>query len=139
MKSDQGGENYKISTICSPFSIEEDRSMYHFEEPPKSVFLYFSEEGVQAGLLLMRKKIQVICLSYLYYMKSYKQFRSELKEAYPLSHGELRLPIATQLFDFPELNLESCFEEIGSSLQKLITQLDNPQLKRASIENNHEN
>ena len=74
-----------------------------------------------------------------YYMKSYKQFRSELKEAYPLSHGELRLPIATQLFDFPELNLESCFEEIGSSLQKLITQLDNPQLKRASIENNHEN
>lgn len=33
-------------------------------------------------------------------MKTYDQFREELKSAYPITHGELRLPIAANLETF---------------------------------------
>lgn len=71
-------------------------------------------------------------------MKSYHDFWEELKNAYPLSHGELKLPIASQVFNFPELNLEQQFQVISSMIEKLIEKIDTQEIKIASVKKNRE-
>lgn len=57
-------------------------------------------------------------------MKSYNQFREELKSAYPITHWELKLPIASKLEEF-DIN----FDEIINNLDDIMQQI----FKKANV------
>lgn len=51
-------------------------------------------------------------------MKSYNQFREELKSAYPITHGELKLPIATSLENF-DIDFSKVVKNLDNIMQQL--------------------
>ena len=51
-------------------------------------------------------------------MKSYNQFRDELKSAYPITHGELKLPIALNLESF-DVDFDKVVKNLDNIMQKL--------------------
>jgi hypothetical protein len=56
-------------------------------------------------------------------MKTYDQFREELKSAYPITHGELRLPIATNLESF-NINFDKVVKNLDNIMQQLFAKKD---------------
>lgn len=51
-------------------------------------------------------------------MKTYNQFREELKSAYPITHWELKLPIAAKLENF-DINFEKIIKNLDNIMQQL--------------------
>jgi len=56
-------------------------------------------------------------------MKSYDQFREELKSAYPVTHWELRLPIAAKLETF-DVDFDKVVKNLDNIMQQLFSKKD---------------
>lgn len=56
-------------------------------------------------------------------MKTYDQFREELKSAYPITHGELRLPIAANLETF-DVDFDNVVKNLDNIMQQLFAKKD---------------
>ena len=56
-------------------------------------------------------------------MKSYNQFREELKSAYPITHWELRLPIAANLEIF-DVDFDKVVKDLDNIMQQLFAKKD---------------
>lgn len=56
-------------------------------------------------------------------MKTYNQFREELKSAYPITHWELKLPIATNLEDF-DVDFDKVVKNLDNIMQQLFAKKD---------------
>ncbi len=56
-------------------------------------------------------------------MKSYNQFRDELKIAYPVTHWKLKLPIAANLENF-DINFDKVVKNLDNIMQQLFTKKD---------------
>jgi hypothetical protein len=56
-------------------------------------------------------------------MKTYDQFREELKSAYPITHGELRLPIAANLETF-DVDFDKVVKNLDNIMQQLFAKKD---------------
>jgi len=56
-------------------------------------------------------------------MKTYDQFREELKSAYPITHWELRLPIAANLENF-DVDFDKVVKNLDNIMQQLFAKKD---------------
>ena len=56
-------------------------------------------------------------------MKSYDDFRSELKSAYPITHWELKLPIAVNLENF-DIDFDKLIKNLDNIMQQLFAKKD---------------
>ena len=56
-------------------------------------------------------------------MKTYNQFREELKSAYPITHWELKLPIAANLEDF-DVDFDKVVKNLDNIMQQLFAKKD---------------
>ncbi len=56
-------------------------------------------------------------------MKTYDQFREELKPAYPITHWELKLPIATKLETF-DIDFDKVIKNLDNIMQQLFAKKD---------------
>lgn len=58
-----------------------------------------------------------------YNMKTYNQFREELKSAYPITHWELKLPIAAKLENF-DIDFDKVVRNLDNIMQQLFAKKD---------------
>ena len=56
-------------------------------------------------------------------MKTYNQIREELKSAYPVTHWELKLPIAVNLEVF-DIDFEKVIKNLDNIMQQLFVKKD---------------
>ena len=56
-------------------------------------------------------------------MKSFDDFRSELKSAYPITHWELKLPIAVNLENF-DIDIDKLIKNLDNIMQQLFAKKD---------------
>lgn len=71
-------------------------------------------------------------------MKTYDEFWAELSQYYPISHWELRLPIATRLTKLQNLDINWLLDELKKILEELLKNT-NEQIKNQISETNWDN